>query len=100
MSEFIERKSKDLKLPGYHELAPGTMDLLVNYEWPGNVRELENVIERALIMNRGGPLDLTEFFPKQKGRNKLFLQENDEKLVELDKMISLYIQRALTITNG
>jgi DNA-binding NtrC family response regulator len=29
---------------------------LTTYHWPGNVRELENVIERALILARGGEL--------------------------------------------
>ena len=28
------------------------------YDWPGNVRELQNVIERAVIVSRGGPLRL------------------------------------------
>ena len=26
------------------------------YAWPGNVRELQNVLERAVIVSRGGPL--------------------------------------------
>jgi DNA-binding NtrC family response regulator len=30
---------------------------LVAYDWPGNVRELQNVLERALILSRGGELD-------------------------------------------
>jgi transcriptional regulator with GAF, ATPase, and Fis domain len=29
---------------------------LTNYHWPGNVRELQNVIERAVILARGGTL--------------------------------------------
>jgi transcriptional regulator with GAF, ATPase, and Fis domain len=29
---------------------------LVLYSWPGNIRELQNVIERAVILSRGGPL--------------------------------------------
>ncbi|HET9401124.1 MAG TPA: sigma 54-interacting transcriptional regulator, partial [Candidatus Acidoferrales bacterium] len=33
-----------------------TMDALVNYRWPGNIRELENLIERAVILSRGGVL--------------------------------------------
>lgn len=28
------------------------------YDWPGNVRELQNVIERAVILSRGGALSL------------------------------------------
>lgn len=31
---------------------------LAAYTWPGNVRELSNVIERALMLWDGGPLDL------------------------------------------
>ena len=29
---------------------------LQSYDWPGNIRELSNVIERAVILARGGPL--------------------------------------------
>jgi len=29
---------------------------LTTYSWPGNIRELQNVIERAVILSRGGPL--------------------------------------------
>jgi transcriptional regulator with GAF, ATPase, and Fis domain len=32
------------------------VDELTSYAWPGNVRELQNVIERAVILGRGGPL--------------------------------------------
>jgi len=34
----------------------GTLDVLQSYSWPGNVRELENVVERAVILSRGGAL--------------------------------------------
>ena len=29
---------------------------MLNYDWPGNIRELRNVIERAVILARGGTL--------------------------------------------
>ena len=32
------------------ELAPETIQALLNYPWPGNVRELRNAIERAVIL--------------------------------------------------
>jgi transcriptional regulator with PAS, ATPase and Fis domain len=35
-------------------LADGALDNLLRYPWPGNVRELRNVLERAMIMGRGG----------------------------------------------
>jgi transcriptional regulator with GAF, ATPase, and Fis domain len=37
-------------------IAPAFIERACAYDWPGNVRELENVVERALIMWRGGGL--------------------------------------------
>ncbi|MGD9763979.1 MAG: sigma 54-interacting transcriptional regulator [Candidatus Binatia bacterium] len=34
------------------------LEQLTRYSWPGNVRELENVIQRAVVFGRGGPLDI------------------------------------------
>ncbi len=44
------------KLPGRRsvEVAPEALEVLMTYDWPGNVRELANVVERALILSRGG----------------------------------------------
>jgi transcriptional regulator with GAF, ATPase, and Fis domain len=38
-------------------IAPSFAAAAQAYDWPGNVRELENVVERALIVSRGGLLD-------------------------------------------
>jgi DNA-binding NtrC family response regulator len=38
---------------------------LKNYDWPGNVRELQNLLERAVILSKGGTLHLDpSWFPK------------------------------------
>lgn len=42
---------KDESLPSVDQEA---LTQLMSYTWPGNVRELENVIERAITLNRGG----------------------------------------------
>jgi formate hydrogenlyase transcriptional activator len=34
------------------------------YDWPGNIRELENLVERALIVSSGGPLDGSALLPQ------------------------------------
>lgn len=34
------------------KIHPETMRLLMNYNWPGNIRELENIIERAVILEK------------------------------------------------
>jgi len=36
------------------EIDEAALRTLVQYDWPGNVRELENVMERAVILARGG----------------------------------------------
>jgi transcriptional regulator with GAF, ATPase, and Fis domain len=35
----------------------GPVTQLQSYDWPGNVRELRNVVERAVILARGGALE-------------------------------------------
>jgi two-component system, NtrC family, response regulator AtoC len=40
------------------EVTPRAFEKLLAYAWPGNVRELRNVIERALVLSRGEPIDL------------------------------------------
>jgi transcriptional regulator with GAF, ATPase, and Fis domain len=97
---FIECKSMDLKLSSSPRLARGAIDRLIAYDWPGNVRELENIVERALILDRKGPIDFNRLIMKQKSDKTSSLPDNAEEFPELDDMISLHIQRALSKTNG
>jgi len=53
---FVELSAKDLKCTK-PRLTRAAIAKLQNYEWPGNIRELRNVIERAVILARGGGLD-------------------------------------------
>jgi DNA-binding NtrC family response regulator len=39
------------------ELTSSARKWMEQYPWPGNLRELRNVLERALIVQGGGPLD-------------------------------------------
>ena len=41
----------------YEGLEPGFVARATTYSWPGNIRELQHVVERALVLSRGGPLD-------------------------------------------
>ena len=53
------------------KIAPGVMEIFLNYPWPGNVRQLENVMERVCVISQSDeilvehlPSELTE--PRQK----------------------------------
>jgi len=37
-------------------LTPTNVQALTDYSWPGNIRELQNVVERAVILSKGGAL--------------------------------------------
>ena len=47
LSKFREQMGKDIR-----GLAKESVELLDAYEWPGNIRELENVIERAVALEK------------------------------------------------
>jgi formate hydrogenlyase transcriptional activator len=52
---FVELSVKELGC-AKPRLTRAGVARLQNYDWPGNIRELRNVIERAVILARGGPL--------------------------------------------
>ncbi|MBI5967431.1 MAG: sigma-54-dependent Fis family transcriptional regulator [Deltaproteobacteria bacterium] len=52
IADFCLENHKELK-----RISPEAMDLLISYLWPGNVRELKNVVERMVIMTRGGMIE-------------------------------------------
>ena len=53
---FVELSARELGCPK-PRLTRAAITKLQNYHWPGNIRELRNVIERAVIISRGGALD-------------------------------------------
>ena len=52
---FTRQSARRLGMPR-PRLTKLHMQELQNYDWPGNVRELQNIIERAVILARGGKL--------------------------------------------
>jgi len=40
------------------------LDVLRHHPWPGNVRELENVVERAVVLNKSGRIGVEDLPPK------------------------------------
>jgi two-component system NtrC family response regulator len=56
---FLQRHSERLSRPR-PSVDRDVYSLFTLYHWPGNVRELENVIERAMVLDRDGVIGLDD----------------------------------------
>jgi two-component system response regulator PilR (NtrC family) len=63
LAEYFLVKYRDKMAKDIHSLSQETIDLLEAYEWPGNIRELENVIERAVALEKSQTI-LPESLPE------------------------------------
>jgi DNA-binding NtrC family response regulator len=59
-SAMLETLAADLGR-SFVELTPCALQALQGYRWPGNLRELRNVLEAALLRNRGPQIDASAF---------------------------------------
>jgi len=80
----VELSVKDLKCAKPRLTRAGVVKLQ-SYDWPGNVRELRNVIERAVILARGGSLEFdlplqtgAPASPALRSRSEATIVESDE----------------------
>ncbi|MBD3378047.1 response regulator [candidate division KSB1 bacterium] len=78
------------------------LNLLMDYPWPGNVRELENVIERALILASGQPIQPNDLPPHIRGEAETPLQHHleEQTWMTLDEMEKRLIVRSLQDMQG
>ena len=97
---FIEQKSIELKLKERPSLAPGVMQRLKAYDWPGNVRELQNIVERALIQHRHGPLIFENLVVPQQPYETIQAENRTNALPTLDEINAMHIRRALELAKG
>jgi len=81
----------------YTNVSREVIELLVNYHWPGNIRELRNVLERALLLARGGSLSV-EHFP---GLSPLStISEQSETVWDLKNIEKAHIRELLNRFQG
>ena len=57
---FVETFTKEFKR-SVQSLSGSAEAALKAYGWPGNVRELRNLVERAVLLSDGGPLQPSDF---------------------------------------
>jgi DNA-binding NtrC family response regulator len=64
LEEFCSKQKKNIRLSGE------VMSAFHRHHWPGNVGQLRNVIERAVVLGRGGEITMNElptnFLPPRK----------------------------------
>ena len=78
-------------------LSPRAEAALRDYGWPGNIRELANVLERAMILQKGESLDAPDL--GLDGRRTLQAPAEGE-MVTLKEMEKLHIERVLQRSGG
>ncbi len=97
LKKCAEARHKEVK--GVSESA---LAMLMDYSWPGNVRELENVVERAVTLNRGekiAPDDLPPVVQGARGDRRV-LDEAAERMLPLHEIEQEYIKKILDKTGG
>jgi hydrogenase-4 transcriptional activator len=73
----------------------------MEYSWPGNVRELKNLVERELILHRGGPLSFSTIQPDTEP-GKASVAGNGRLLypLNLDEANAMHITEVLKLADG
>ena len=95
MQRFAARMKKRIDA-----IPPDAVAALAGHDWPGNIRELENFIERAVILTRGGTLEvpLGELRPRGPGATSKPAAPSGPAPTTLADAEREHILRALTET--
>jgi DNA-binding NtrC family response regulator len=74
----------------------------MEYDWPGNVRELENLVERELILHRGGSLTFSTILPGPQQKSMPLATGNTCSLypLNLDEANAVHITEVLKLAKG
>jgi len=99
VQHFIMKKFKEMALPKIPVIERRAMEILLDYDWPGNVRELENVVERAIILSKGRPIDFRDIIKIEHTKDQPSEVENYPfpTLKEIEKE---HIKKALEMCSG
>jgi transcriptional regulator with GAF, ATPase, and Fis domain len=99
---LVTVRSRDLGIGVPPSIAPGALQRLMEYGWPGNVRELENLVERELILHRGGPLTFSTILPAPEQKSMPLVAGNNRSLypLNLDEANAVHITEVLKLAEG
>jgi DNA-binding NtrC family response regulator len=98
LSRFFLQKhlpKSNKKITGISDEA---MEVLMNYSFPGNVRELENIIERAIILEKG-PVITPESLPQ--GIRVMQIETFDpDRIKTIDELTKEYAEKVVKMLGG
>jgi two-component system response regulator PilR (NtrC family) len=107
LAEYFLAKYRDQMGKSITALSQESMELLEVYEWPGNIRELENVIERAVALEKSAailPESLPEHIVKRVPRGPAAAGSLPESGFDLEEHVKVlereYIAQALRKAGG
>lgn len=98
LSSFFLKKhlpKSNKKITGF---ADDAMHILMNYSFPGNVRELENIIERAIILEKTG-LITPESLPRAIRVLQIDTLDSD-KILTVDELVKNYAEKVVKMLGG
>lgn len=96
VGRFCEKSNVSLK-----SVSQEAMNLLLSYSWPGNVRELENIVERAVLLNRTDQLECSDFPGKVAEPERItVVGENQPANPTLESIEKAYIHFVMSQTDG
>lgn len=80
------------------QIDSNSLDRLKAYDWPGNIRELQNIVERAIVLSRGGRLIFPELnaVPKVLEDQKPIQSATD--VMTMDQAMTNHIRLVLEYT--
>jgi DNA-binding NtrC family response regulator len=110
---FVKNFCKAYGLPKL-DFSSEARNWLLEYEWPGNVRELQNLMERAVLLAGGGPIQTSHFLlDPDSWQPETDLTESDatseeaaqgvhlpDDVLRLEEMEKLMIIKSLDKTEG
>lgn len=76
MDKIKNRLDKEI-----HNITPKALRTLMNYHFPGNIRELENILEKSIVMDEDGIIDvddLPEFLSLETRQNGIYIDFEDD----------------------
>lgn len=91
VQHYLEKYSHEMGRT-IKEIAPESLELMMNYEWAGNVRELQNVIERAILVSDGNVIT-PEHLPAGLAAASSFETQVFDKKLSIEEYTKAFIQR-------